>query len=281
MIWIDGARFYYNGLLYDFASRRIVWRIPNPCDPTREISAWCPPAPGGPLYVNVRTGANAGFYTIDPHSDATPALKPWLGRADVAPQLDDAAGAHFTYLFPSPGGKRVYFVMLDRGVEKAFVRDAEGGPIARLGSTADRSIAWNGHTVWYDDDSLVHPSGRDTPEFPDGPARFCDWQGGNSRTVAGRCNHLTLSPDRKWIACDDIRGAMSLYRFGETEPVARLSTPATAGGPDEVRHAHPSFSRDGGTVYFMAKRKDDDGGTVAVWAADVSRWTGGKRAWAG
>jgi hypothetical protein len=271
MVWLNDDRFYYNGMLYSTAERRIVWRIDNTVEPSREISAWTFPA-RGLLFVNIRTGSNSGFYTLDPYTDTVPEPKLWIGRDTLKPYIGGNPDLYnFTYIFLSPGGKRVFFDLYHNGCEHGFTANADGSGIVKLGTTMNRTVPWNGHTIWFDDDWLIHPSGRETDEYLDGFTRMCDWQGKRSRIISGRSNHITISPDRKWVAVDDCYGDMKLYPFGSVDAVAQLTVPEMQGGPGDIRHAHPSFSRDSRRVYYMAKHA----GTTSVFYSDVSKWTYG------
>jgi hypothetical protein len=260
MIWIDDGTFYYNGILYRFGEG-IVWKIVDPVSETVTPQAWGP-AHDNWLYVNVRSGSNAGYYRINVSSPFAPPLVKVIGRAEIAPFFGgDASNQQFTYFKLSPGGTHVYFVMYDGSKEVAFTANADGTDIARLGETGKTDKPFNGHTIWFDDDTLIWGSSAMRA------TATCDRFGNGVATVCGLGNHITLSPDRKWLAADVGNSSVVLYRIGEVPPVAQLMTPELYGG---FTDPHPSFSRDGKGVYFMARYGKSSN---AVWYVDVTGWT--------
>jgi hypothetical protein len=238
--------------------RRILWQLTNPVDERREISAWTFPA-RGKLFVNIRTGSNAGYYWLDPYGDTVPELHKVLGREEMIPFLGrDPALYQFTYILLSTGGSNLYFVMYNDRGEWGFSCREDGSGIVPLGYNDVRLKPWNGHTIWLDDDNLVFPC------YPEAVAKSSDIRGENQSVVAGKSNHVTVSPDRKWVVSDSF-SVVRLFRYGNPEVVAELMTDAEKPLPDSKFHTHPSFSRDSKRVYFIGRY----GSLAAVYYAEI------------
>jgi hypothetical protein len=271
MVWLDDDRFYLNGMCYSLSAGRVLWRIPNPCEPRREISAWTYPAKGK-LFVNVRTGANKGYYWVDPYVDEAPPLVPFIREAELWPFLGGEPEEYqYTYIFLSTKGSHVYFVLYYRQVEFAFTCREDGTGLVQIGSNHKKWMPWNGHTVWFDDEQLAFPCS------PEQNTKLCDRFGENMRVLGGKSNHVTVSPDRNWVACDDWDpktynpSFVRLYPAGSTEAVADLMGDDERPTQAERLHTHPSFSRDGKLVYYLGR----NGHLGAIYYADVSKWTAG------
>ena len=269
MVWLSNDKFYLNGMLYSFDAGRIIWRLPNPADPRREISAWSYPAKGK-LFVNIRTGSNKGYYWIDPYGSDIPKLNYFIGRDEIYPFLGgEPEEYNYTYIFLSTAGSNVYFVLYYRQVEYGFTCREDGSGLVQVGNNHKKQLPWNGHTIWFDDDHLAFPCS------PEQNTKMCDRFGENMRVIGGKSNHVTVSPDRKWVACDDWDPAtynptfVRLYPFGSTEAVADLMGDDERPTSNERLHTHPSFSRDGWGVYYLGRY----GHLAAIYYADVSKWT--------
>jgi len=259
MVWLDNDRFYYNGILFSTFENRIVWFLPNPVDERREISAWSFPA-RKKLFINIRTGLNAGYYWIDPYGDNVPELHPVIGRDEMLTLLGgDSSTYQFTYIFLSTGGSHLYFVMYFNNREWGFTSKEDGTDIVPVGNNDMRLKPWNGHTIWFDDDHLVYPC------YPEAVAKYCDRFGNDQTVVGGKSNHITVSPDKKWLVSDSF-SVVRLFRYGSTEVVAELMTDAEKPLPDSKFHTHPSFSRDSKRIYFIGR----NGALAAVYCADIS-----------
>lgn len=112
------------------------------------------------------------------------------------------------------------------------------------------------HQQWYDDSTLF---GHETVFKPadGGPrhrARRWDRDGKYLETLAGVGNHPGISPDRKYLASDNLYQldpvVVQLFRTGRNEPVALIMREAPGPVWRMRTHVNPAFSRDGKRVYF-------------------------------
>jgi hypothetical protein len=261
MIWIDNDRFYYNGILYQVGKSAVLWKLQNPVDSAVPPNAWSNQV-GGKLFVNIRTGSNAGYYWINPLSATEPSLNPVIDAVKMKPYLGgDPSAYQFTYIKLSQGGSYIFFVMYVNGIEYGFTSKADGTEIAPLGNNNNTLLPFNGHTIWFDDARIIYPS------YADHTTKTCDRFGSDQVTVAGSSNHITLSPDKKWIATDDGNYTVRLYLLGNNYEVANLMSMETRGVTTDP---HPSFSRDSKRVYFTGKYGEK---SAAMYYTDVSQWT--------
>ena len=193
MVWIDDDKFYYNGILYQFSRSSILWKIQNPVDAAVQISAWSNPV-GEKLFINIRSGSNAGYYWINPFQSTEPKLNTVIDREKMKPFLNgDPSKYEFTYIKLSPGGSHLFFVMYVNSTEFGFTSKADGTEITPLGDYNNSLLPFNGHAIWYDDERLIYPS------YADQTTKICDRFGKNAVVVAGKTNHITVSPDKKWL----------------------------------------------------------------------------------
>ena len=137
------------------------------------------------------------------------------------------------------------------GFEHIVTCRADGTDV-RLFGTATKPL----HQQWYDDSTLfAHDrSGKPVEGGPRLQAKRWDRDGKVLEILAGAGNHLGISPDRRYLASENMYEldpvVLKLYRTRKTEPLAVIMN-VPAGPIWKMRtHVNPAFSRDGRKVYF-------------------------------
>jgi len=112
------------------------------------------------------------------------------------------------------------------------------------------------HQQWYDDSTLF---GHETVFKPadGGPrhrAKRWDRDGNYRETLAGVGNHPGISPNRKYLASDNLYQldpvVVKLYRTRSVEPLALIMSESPGPVWKMRTHVNPTFSRDGRKLYF-------------------------------
>ncbi|WP_105615442.1 TolB family protein [Vallitalea okinawensis] len=125
------------------------------------------------------------------------------------------------------------------------------------------------HQLWFDDNTIIAVNKNDKS---DRKIYQYDLTGNQIRLLAGKGNHIDLSPDKKWYVSDNFYHEapveVNLYRCHEIKPIAVLdSSDYTTPVWEGRAHANPVFSRDGKRVYFVHPVNDHK---VEVVYADIS-----------
>jgi len=120
------------------------------------------------------------------------------------------------------------------------------------------------HQLWHDDDTYYPVDRHNT-------GNICRWaqDGTLLETLAGKGNHIDMSPDKEWFVTDSMYRTspvfVDLFRRGETTVQSRLNE-HTIMHPvwKLMAHPNPVFSRDGTRVYFVQAISEDRVNAVCV-----------------
>ncbi len=135
------------------------------------------------------------------------------------------------------------------------------------------------HQQWYDDSTLFgqERGGKPADGGPAFRTKRWDRDGKFVELLAGVGNHQGLSPDKNYLVSDNRYTldpvVVTLFRIGSVEPLAVIMSEAEGPVWKMRTHVNPTFSRDGGTIYF---NKPVDG-MPQVYRVDVSHLTRARR----
>lgn len=249
IVWVRNDLIYYAGTSYQVSTGKVLWQFDG-TGAELPLARMEPVSPNK-VYVSIRRHPEKkGWYWLDPSSPKKPSLHLVNNMKDLVDHYKGAwENAEATYIYQNPSDTKLYVVVYDRSLrgEYAFILNPDGTVHSFFGHL-------NGHVLWYDDETLLAGNGL--------PSLF-NLQGKRVRRLAPRGNHVSVSPDKKWLAADlrDAGSQVRLYRFGSKEYTV------INGDVGYFGDYHPSFSRDGKYVFFAGRRARECEG---VFRVDIS-----------